>query len=554
MPGALVITGSLNVNFGTDAQNRSFSFAPEADQPTLTALTSDGQAVHLFVTTVGGLPTMIGYVGTDPLIAANQVFTVSLDANSTIGGTYTFTLLRPLDHPIQGTEDTLNLVINVIATDGSGDTTPVTIPINVNDDTAVIVAANETHSTLTDPLLFTSGDAGRLARDFLGRRPLQRQRRRRRVRHHRPDRRPLGGVHRCRVELTGDLQGRRRHAAQHRDADLARRRGAFRAAQQRHRAGGLYRRRGAGPARHGGGGSEGGDGPQVSPNIVFIVTLSDASDSGSYVITQYQPLDHNAGAQTFNSIDLSFHFTATDIGRRSGLRHADRDHHRHRAGEHRRDRRPRRGRIRLPARRPAIETAVPVGGFVASSTGDVSLNIDWGADNTNDATAQPGDRSVAFTQCQCRGGERLIGATLTSLGQDVHFALLVERRAGRLYRRSSVPTSTGDANVVFFATLTDASARQLRLHAGQAARSRPRGNGENSLSLTFNYTATDTDGDTSSSTFTVNVVDDVPTAGSRSRDGLVEEEQPVVVGAGNEDNGGADDADFARRSRSADLP
>src|SRR4051794_5248535 len=79
VPGTLVVTGALNLNFGADAQNRSLGFASDASQPTLTALSSDGQPVHLFVTTVGGLPTMIGYVGSDPLIAANQVFTVSLD-------------------------------------------------------------------------------------------------------------------------------------------------------------------------------------------------------------------------------------------------------------------------------------------------------------------------------------------------------------------------------------------------------------------------------------------------------------------------------------------
>ncbi len=56
----------------------------------------------------------------------------------------------------------------------------------------------------------------------------------------------------------------------------------------------------------------GDEGPHVSPSVVFVVSLSDSSDSGSYVITQYQPLDHDSGAQAFESIDLSFHFTATD--------------------------------------------------------------------------------------------------------------------------------------------------------------------------------------------------------------------------------------------------
>ena len=141
------------------------------------------------------------------------------------------------------------------------------------------------------------------------------------------------------------------------------------------------------------------------------------------------------------------------------------------------------------------------------------------------------------------------GATLTSLGQDVHFAIL---SSGVLvgYTGASAPASTGDGNVVLFATLTDASGHgsydfTLVKPLDQAA-----GGGENSLSLTFNYTATDADGDTSSSTFTVNVVDDVPTAGKPFTDGFVEEEQPIVVGAGNEDTGGADDGDFIRRHRS----
>ncbi|WP_316202812.1 MULTISPECIES: VCBS domain-containing protein [unclassified Bradyrhizobium] len=128
-------TGSLNVDFGTDVIGRAFAFA--ASQPGLAGLTSGGQEVHFAITTVNGQPELIGYIGSDPSIVANQVFTVTLDANSTIAGTYTVTLLQPLDHPVFGTEDTLNLTINVIAIDGSGDTAPVTIVIGVNDDSPV---------------------------------------------------------------------------------------------------------------------------------------------------------------------------------------------------------------------------------------------------------------------------------------------------------------------------------------------------------------------------------------------------------------------------------
>ncbi|CCD94525.1 hypothetical protein BRAO375_3630006 [Bradyrhizobium sp. ORS 375] len=128
-------TGSLHVDFGTDVAGRSLAFA--ASQPGLAGLTSGGEQVHLALTTVNGQPELIGYIGNDPSDAASHVFTITLDANSTVDGTYTVTLLRPLDHPIFGTEDTLNLTVNVIAIDGSGDTAPVTIVIGVNDDSPV---------------------------------------------------------------------------------------------------------------------------------------------------------------------------------------------------------------------------------------------------------------------------------------------------------------------------------------------------------------------------------------------------------------------------------
>ncbi|NPV19541.1 beta strand repeat-containing protein [Bradyrhizobium aeschynomenes] len=132
---ATSFTGSLNVDFGTDVIGRAFAFA--ASQPGLAGLTSGGEEVHFAITTVNGQPELIGYIGSDPSIAANQVFTITLDAQTTIAGTYTVTLLRPLDHPVFGTEDTLNLTVNVIAIDGSGDTAPVTIVIGVNDDSPV---------------------------------------------------------------------------------------------------------------------------------------------------------------------------------------------------------------------------------------------------------------------------------------------------------------------------------------------------------------------------------------------------------------------------------
>ncbi|WP_037088648.1 DUF5801 repeats-in-toxin domain-containing protein, partial [Neorhizobium vignae] len=149
----------------------------------------------------------------------------------------------------------------------------------------------------------------------------------------------------------------------------------------------------------------------------------------------------------------------------------------------------------------------PEDGYTAKAE-HVSLNIQWGADNANDANGQPGDRSVAFSNANVTVvGEA--GNSLTSLGVAVHTAILAN---GTLvgYTGDTAPTTTGAGNVVFFATVSDVNNGEYNFHLVKPLDhdSSP-ANSENSLSLKFNYTATDSDGDTSSSTFTVNVVDDV---------------------------------------------
>ena len=139
-PGnATSVTGSLNVDFGTDFAGRQFAFA--ANQPSLAGLSSGGEAISFVITTLNGQPAIIGYVGADASVVANQVFTITLDAGP-INGAYTFTLLRPLDHPIADTEDTIDLTIGFTATDGSGDTGSSAFVVRVNDDSPDIVLAN----------------------------------------------------------------------------------------------------------------------------------------------------------------------------------------------------------------------------------------------------------------------------------------------------------------------------------------------------------------------------------------------------------------------------
>jgi T1SS-143 domain-containing protein len=476
------VTGSLHLDFGTDAIGRSFAFA--ADQPTLTALTSDGQAMHLFVTTIGGLPTMIGYVGSDPTIAANQVFTVALDANSTIEGTYTFTLLRPLDHPIVGTEDTLNLAINIIATDGSGDTAPTVIHVNVQDDTPAIVEASETHSTLTDPLSFTvATQAGSLGISW--------------------------GADRFNDHVDGGVSAINGHAGDRAvvfsDALVSVTGDASTAIASLTSGGEVvhYALLNNGtvllaytgdvvPGLPGTGKGEGDRGPQTSPNVVFMVTLSDAGDAGSYVITQYRPLDHSAGAQTFSSIDLSFHFTATDSDGDpvSGTLTATID-----------DTVPTIGTPDAGATRTLEEAAA-----THTLTG-IALGIAWGADASNGGPNGI-DRSVQFAPL---GGTDYVvahdpsgqPAALFSNGVAILFTTIDGVLVGYT---GTTPTLLTAPGIVFTVSLSDDGTGSYSFDLRGPLDHPAPVNGAQFIDLVVSYTATDSDHDTSlPGSFTVRV-------------------------------------------------
>ena len=166
-----------------------------------------------------------------------------------------------------------------------------------------------------------------------------------------------------------------------------------------------------------------------------------------------------------------------------------------------------------------------------------SLNIAWGADANNDGG--PNSRSVAFKNADVAVTDGN-GATLTSLGLEVHTAILPD---GTLvgYTGDTAPTAANAGDVVFYATVSGANNGEyvftLVKPLDHAA-----GDDENTLSLTFNYTATDADGDTSSNTFTVKVADDVATIGTPVSGLYVEEEE---LSGGNEDTSGTGDADVS---------
>ncbi|SNT64217.1 T1SS-143 domain-containing protein, partial [Tardiphaga sp. OK246] len=503
---ATSVTGSLNVDFGTDFVNRSFAFS--LNQPTLAGLTSDGQAVQLAFTTVNGQPVMIGYVGGDFTVAANQVFTVSLDASS-LQGSYTFTLLRPLDHPIHGTEDTINLSINVIATDGSGDTAPVTISIGINDDTPVI--GTPTEAGLTDPL---SGNpatqTGSLGISWGA---------------DRYNDHVDGGVSattggtgdrsvvfaNTQVVATGDGTTTIGTLTSHGDTVhyVLLENGTALVAYT-----GDTAPTSLASLQQSGTPSGEGEGGGVAGNIVFVVTLSDASNSGSYVVTQYRSLDHDQGTTTFQTIDLAFNFTATDSDGDtvSGTLHAvitdtvpvvtgPTDEGTVNEGND--ETPPSEGGGEMPS------LLVVGGSFSPKTTGEVSLHIDWRSDNYNPTTGGGAhDRSVAF---RSQTVANLAALNLSSDGVTLTYTVSAD---GTLL--TAIATSGegegASSRTVFTVQLSDSGNGSYEFtlldnldHVGE-------GQGAN-IVLGFNIVATDSDGDSVNSNFAVRVNDDVPTTG-----------------------------------------
>ncbi|MCU1376745.1 MAG: hypothetical protein JWO68_4031, partial [Actinomycetia bacterium] len=104
---------------------------------TAIALKSDGLAVQYQVLENG--TKIVGYTGTLAVSDhSNWVFEVSLsDENS---GSYQFTLLKPLDHAMAGSEDDITLAFGYTARDADGDRTSSTLTIMVDDDTPIVVA------------------------------------------------------------------------------------------------------------------------------------------------------------------------------------------------------------------------------------------------------------------------------------------------------------------------------------------------------------------------------------------------------------------------------
>ncbi|HUE78947.1 MAG TPA: DUF5801 repeats-in-toxin domain-containing protein [Sphingomicrobium sp.] len=116
---------------------------------TLSGSGGDGALTFDLLTT--GAPAGFTYVnGPDGSILVQQggttVLTITINAAT---GAYTVTQNAPIDHPAGGDENNLSFTINYTVTDADGDSAPGTLVINVDDDTPTIGREDVSAPTLT---------------------------------------------------------------------------------------------------------------------------------------------------------------------------------------------------------------------------------------------------------------------------------------------------------------------------------------------------------------------------------------------------------------------
>ncbi|AZO44987.1 tandem-95 repeat protein [Mesorhizobium sp. M7D.F.Ca.US.005.01.1.1] len=94
--------------------------------------------VAVDTTWIGG--QLIGYVhGTNPNLAANQVFTIAVTSVTDSGANYNMTLLQPVQHTVSGTEDnTAPFTVTATVTDADGSTGTTSFTVSIDDDTPVV--------------------------------------------------------------------------------------------------------------------------------------------------------------------------------------------------------------------------------------------------------------------------------------------------------------------------------------------------------------------------------------------------------------------------------
>ncbi|MDY0874174.1 DUF5801 repeats-in-toxin domain-containing protein [Dongia rigui] len=128
-PSLKVANGDLSIDFGTDGPGKiELSLNGQAPR-----LTGDGPVLQF--TQVGD--TLIGHTGN----LADPALTVKVNND----GTYTVTLLKPLDHPNGNNENDIDLQFKVKVTDNDGDSVTGNINVKIDDDTPTLSFSSYTN-------------------------------------------------------------------------------------------------------------------------------------------------------------------------------------------------------------------------------------------------------------------------------------------------------------------------------------------------------------------------------------------------------------------------
>ncbi len=465
---SLVHTGDLEIAWGMDdnntgtTHNRSVAFTTSSAPA---GLTSNGEAISYSVSADG--LTLTASAGSP----ARTVFTITLSDNGS--GSYTFTLSDNIDHAASGPNDASRaLSFGFRATDSDGDSASSSFSVTIADDrpeigNPVASAVTENTSGPAGSEVFVAASAGGSLAIAWGA----------------DDANPNTGAIDRSVSFsssidTGDMVRTSTGATLTSNGVTVR-----------------FLRVSAteilGVANDNGGALDATD------RLVFRVTLSDANN-GSYSFELLDNVDH-VGSQQGSSLRLDFDFVARD---------ADGDTASDDFSVTINDDqgRPSIAPVATQSVTEATSTASS-NAFTPASLNNIALGISWGADDANPGAGSI-DRSIAFAGNTVATFNAL---GLTSNGQALNYVL----SAG-----DTLLTAKAGGRTVFTVQLSDAGSGSYTFtlsdnidHFGaNAAR----------LALGFGFVARDADGDTATSSFTVNVSDDVPTAGPVTAQTLAE--------------------------------
>ena len=588
-----VSTGALNIRWGADDADtaadlgglgdRSIAFTDAtvsvANAYNGASLTSLGLPVSTAVLANG---TLVGYTGsTVPTssAAANVVFHATLSDNGS--GSYTFTLVKPLDHAAgdgANGENDLSLSFGYTATDSDGDTVTGRFTVDVRDDVATIgapfadgIVEEEQKQVAGDGNEGTEGEGD--ADSFGGFLGLQF---RDRTTHETggslsiswgsDDANDGNGQPGDRsVQFGPDAVANLTALNLTSDGDVIKYTTVTVSGQQVLLA------------------YTGSMIPTTVPtttngalvgNIVFSVALSDTG-AGSYAFKLYDTLDHQGSVQGEDSQILNFQFTATDsdgdvtqsatfsvkviddqpIALGTFL---DRYVEEEELSGGNEDGAP--GGLF-----PDADGNYPFVGYrnLTTDKADGSLNIAWGGDDGNKnvnggftGTQVAGDRSVVFATGT--GAAKILTANevsqfLTVSGGNGPVAIGSLTSEGKplvftLSANGSILTASADGKTVFTVKLSDQDNGSFDFDLDGVLDHPVKASGaanEDVLSFKFTFTARDGDGDVARNEFTVKVIDDVPTVEDNAvvqldDDSLVVGATPIVATGILENQLGAD--------------